>query len=387
MGWRKAAVRILACVAGGLGVALVIFVGIPWVLDRLEPVPEAQMTDEEIVRQALDSLVEEVVDRALEGEQAPQAKAAEEEAASALLATRDSGETLPVVFPRLEEAADEAAALPGPESEQPAVLGAARLQPPVAEEPPARVLIPGQMDAVIPVAAPAPPDMPGPSEETASVGTLVAAAHEGARNQLLQDAPPAREAVDKERTAGVPPPGAVRELQELLRDLGYDPGRVDGVWGPKTESAWRSFMKDAGALPAPEASAPSSEPEDGAVSGAAQAGLPPPVLRDPERSAVVPGTLRGVMGYRLPLVSRQEVPDQVVSGVLMPAHTTFVILRPGYWELTGLTPDEVKVIEEAAWRARAQERPLSVAPPVIAPNEGWTLLRMLGLERSAPEGK
>ncbi|MDE0208037.1 MAG: peptidoglycan-binding domain-containing protein [Candidatus Tectomicrobia bacterium] len=376
MGRRKAAVRILVCVAGGLGVALVIFVGIPWVLELLEPVPEAQMTDEEIVRHALDSLVEEVVDRALEGEQEPQASAAEEETTSAPEATRDSGETLPVVFPRSEEAADEAAALPGPESERLAVLGT---------EPPARVLIPGQMDAVIPVAAPAPPDMPDPSEETASVGTLVAGAHEGVSHQSPQRAPPAGQTVHMGRTAGVPPPGAVRELQELLRDLGYDPGRADGVWGPRTERAWRSFMKDAGAPPGPEASAPSSEPEDGAVSGAAQAGLPPPGLRDPERSVVVPGTLRGVMGYRLPLVSRQEVPDQVVSGALMPAHTTFVILRPGYWELTGLTPEEVKVLERTA--AGARERPLPVKPPVLSPGENWTLLRMLGLERPASERK
>ena len=55
--------------------------------------------------------------------------------------------------------------------------------------------------------------------------------------------------------------------------------------------------------------------------GPQHAGLPRPVR--------VPGTLRGVMGYRLPLVSRQEVPGQVVSGVLIPAHTTYVILQPG----------------------------------------------------------
>ena len=56
-------------------------------------------------------------------------------------------------------------------------------------------------------------------------------------------------------------------------------------------------------------------------------GLPPRTAEIQTAGVVVPGTLRGVMGYRLPLVSRQEVPDQIVSGVLIPAHTTFVILK------------------------------------------------------------
>ena len=72
-------------------------------------------------------------------------------------------------------------------------------------------------------------------------------------------------------------------------------------------------------------------------------GLPPRTGR-----VVVPGTLRGVMGYRLPLVSRQEVPDQIVSGVLIPAHTTFVILKAGTWELVDVTPDELELLRETA---------------------------------------
>ena len=59
------------------------------------------------------------------------------------------------------------------------------------------------------------------------------------------------------------------------------------------------------------------------------------------------------MGYRLPLVSRQEVPDQVVSGVLIPAHTTYVILRPGEWELTGLSAAEIELLRKVAGKAAA----------------------------------
>ena len=64
------------------------------------------------------------------------------------------------------------------------------------------------------------------------------------------------------------------------------------------------------------------------------------------------------MGYRLPMVSRQHVPDQVVSGVLVRAHETYVILRPGYWEL--LQADGGIVVP-------ARQAP---APEVAAPPQG-----------------
>ena len=75
---------------------------------------------------------------------------------------------------------------------------------------------------------------------------------------------------------------------------------------------------------------------------------PPLVAVERLRPVLVPQTLRGVMGYRLPLVSRQEVPAQVVSGVLIPAHTTYVILKPGHWELIGLTPAELEALRDTA---------------------------------------
>jgi Ca2+-binding RTX toxin-like protein len=40
--------------------------------------------------------------------------------------------------------------------------------------------------------------------------------------------------------------GAVYALQRTLDDLGHDPGPIDGVYGPLTESAVRSFQSDAG---------------------------------------------------------------------------------------------------------------------------------------------
>ena len=38
----------------------------------------------------------------------------------------------------------------------------------------------------------------------------------------------------------------VREAQKLLTILGYEPGPADGLWGSRTNSAYRSFLKDAG---------------------------------------------------------------------------------------------------------------------------------------------
>jgi peptidoglycan hydrolase-like protein with peptidoglycan-binding domain len=35
---------------------------------------------------------------------------------------------------------------------------------------------------------------------------------------------------------------AVRDLQQALKSLGYDPGSIDGVFGARTESAVKAFQ-------------------------------------------------------------------------------------------------------------------------------------------------
>ena len=127
--------------------------------------------------------------------------------------------------------------------------------------------------------------------------------------------------------------------------------------------------------PQREVSHPSGGVPDVAVAEPGQAG-------DPEAGLLprtVPGTLRGVMGYRLPLVSRQEVPDQIVSGVLIPAHTTFVILREGSWELVDVSAEEVERLREVA-----ASRDAEVAEPTPENNEGWAIWRIFR-KRQAPE--
>lgn len=44
---------------------------------------------------------------------------------------------------------------------------------------------------------------------------------------------------------------SVLEAQKLLTKLGYAPGPIDGMWGPRTERAYFAFLRDAG-LPARE---------------------------------------------------------------------------------------------------------------------------------------
>ena len=88
-----------------------------------------------------------------------------------------------------------------------------------------------------------------------------------------------------------------------------------------------------------------------------------------ERPRTAPVDPRGAMGYRLPLVSRQKVPAQVVSGVLIPAHTTYVILRPGYWERVGSTEGEAV---SAIANAEADDPPAQSKSGI----RGWSIWRL-----------
>ena len=139
-------------------------------------------------------------------------------------------------------------------------------------------------------------------------------------------------------------------------------------------------VSSSGVPAAGEVPNPSGEPSMSPVHEAGQAG---PLSRLPPQSdsVLVPGTLRGVMGYRLPLVSRQELPDQVVSGVLIPAHTTYVILQPGYWELVGLSPDEIELLRDVATNAKA-DKPAAQSEPV---SRRWNPLNLFRKRKSSEE--
>ncbi len=63
----------------------------------------------------------------------------------------------------------------------------------------------------------------------------------------------------------------VFDLQRRLNELGYNPGPVDGIFGPRTEAAVRAFQRDAGLVP------------DGIVGPRTRAALGSPVCRDRRR--------------------------------------------------------------------------------------------------------
>jgi Putative peptidoglycan binding domain len=67
------------------------------------------------------------------------------------------------------------------------------------------------------------------------------------------DEPPSAPPAAKTAEAG---PGAkaghVREVQQALRDAGYDPGPIDGIMGPRTRSALRRYI----AVPPPKVPSP-----------------------------------------------------------------------------------------------------------------------------------
>ncbi len=41
-------------------------------------------------------------------------------------------------------------------------------------------------------------------------------------------------------------PATIREIQQSLRELGHDPGPVDGLWGPRTSAAVSEFQRAQG---------------------------------------------------------------------------------------------------------------------------------------------
>lgn len=56
--------------------------------------------------------------------------------------------------------------------------------------------------------------------------------------------------------------------------------------------------------------------------------------------------LRDTLGYRVPMVVRHVVPDEIKGGVYVPAHETYVIARVGHWEVEGEAVPEAVASDE-----------------------------------------
>ena len=372
MSGRRIIGRLLLVGAGGGCMALVMFVVLPALMQP--PVPPQQMAPENTLADVprLPLPVDGVDEIAgPEGDLDEGATPAP----SPLVGLRDNGEEVAVVFP----AAQQPEVPAGPDESLPPVLSPEDVAAAMA------LLRDRSEESGGPADAGAAP--PGPPEQAwdvkADTGQPEVVIHRDTVGGHQVEAP-------------LPPPSATRDVQDLLQALGYEPGPVDGIWGPLTAGAWRNFARDAVELaaraeletlqperaaepPAAESPATSGETVAPGGSGTGQAGSPHPGLPPQEaaRPVVVPATLRGIMGYRMPLVSRQGVPDQVVSGVLIPAHTTFVILKPGHWELVGLEPGEVERLRDAA-RYESD-------PGVVPTRRGWNPLHLFR-RKGKPEG-
>ena len=98
-------------------------------------------------------------------------------------------------------------------------------------------------------------------------------------------------------SAGPPPPKAIREAQQLLAALGYEPDSPDGQWGARTAQAYRAFVRDAN-LPVTDTLTPAAlktmramARQAGAVSTPKlKAALPPDALH----RAAKAGNLKGL---------------------------------------------------------------------------------------------
>ena len=409
MGWKQITRRLSLAAAGAGCLGLLIYGFLPWLTqmqaaqERLEA--EGIVADVSRVAQGDDSAVQEGV--------------GVRPGPFPVLARRDNGEEVAVVFPaasgegRQDETA-EADEMP-PAGHQEDIQGE-----PAEGLPP--VLSPEEVATAMAGLETHAEDADGPVAVAQALAEPVGAAGGPEAEGLRPDdtltgtaAQPAASAQGKSRPPGaarikdthgaahldmtLPPLSATRDVQELLEALGYAPGPLDGIWGERTAAAWRRFARYAAELadrkePAgsepehvaepsvPETPTASGETVDTEGDGAGQAGESRHSTGLPPHPAVVPGTLRGVMGYRMPLVSRQGVPDQVVSGVLIPAHTTFVILKPGYWELVGLERGEVERLRDGSSRG---ESAAAVNGRDARPaRRGWNPLRLF--RRQGPTG-
>ena len=118
-----------------------------------------------------------------------------------------------------------------------------------------------------------------------------------AQDQAAAWQPQATEAPAASGAAGSPPPKAIREAQELLAALGYEPDPPDGQWGERTAQAYQAFVRDAN-LPKTDTLTPAAlkamrtmARQAGAVSTSKpKAALPPDALHQAAKA----GNLKGL---------------------------------------------------------------------------------------------
>ena len=360
---RTATVKVLTILGGTVGAALLIFVLAPWLTS---PGP-AEETVEQVLASA--SSVEtgvETSDEGVEGEGALPVSV------PLLPENLTLGASVASLQTKAEESGMAAPAGELPELLPPAEVAAAMSEPVRVASAPDVEMDDGQGSAdepsaqaeTVPVQEPvAAEPTPGETVEVTEPVVVEAVAPEAAEaSEQAFPEPETLETVEVQESSGSGVPRVEFEMP---------PGRVAHEGPDGTEITELPFGADIHA-PAVETAA---VVHDAGQAGPPHPGLPLRTAAERPEPVLVPRTLRGVMGYRLPLVSRQELPDQVVSGVLIPAHTTYVILQPGHWELVGLSPDEVGFLRDAAAKAKAEELAVRCEAEPEAVCRGWNPFR------------
>jgi peptidoglycan hydrolase-like protein with peptidoglycan-binding domain len=88
----------------------------------------------------------------------------------------------------------------------------------------------------------------------ALVGVMLAAG-EWAQEPVFSHAGEKPSAPPATRRQGSPTPEHVRDVQQALTNAGYDPGPIDGIFGPRTKAALRKYI----AVPPPQVPGPGDQ--------------------------------------------------------------------------------------------------------------------------------
>ena len=153
---------------------------------------------------------------------------------------------------------------------------------------------------------------------------------------------------------GSGPPAAIVERRGVVDDPASDE-RESEATAEATEVEPSEVLPESVA----ETTADAAEPDVVDTEGGQESPLRPAVVTGPEGAQLLATRMRvptprggiavarGALGYRVPLVVRQRVPAQIRGGVYIPAHETYVVLQPGYWEAMSAAEDPSVVSEPA----------------------------------------
>lgn len=117
------------------------------------------------------------------------------------------------------------------------------LNPAAEDAGPAPITLPGERTDFI-------GPMPLPRDEAVAVGAASGARAEAEQERQVSSTQPAAATPSSSGSDGATPPAPTRAqveaVQRMLAGLGFDPGPIDGLMGPRTRTAVRAFQQSRG---------------------------------------------------------------------------------------------------------------------------------------------